>query len=78
MMMMGGGMGMMMGDDRQPGTAERPVKDPPVVMLRTFDFTVEPGRTYRYRARVVVFYKHDRRIDLPGEWSGAADIVTIP
>jgi hypothetical protein len=46
--------------------------------IRTFDFTVEPGRTYRYRARVVVYYKHDRRFDLEGEWSAAADIVTIP
>ena len=26
---------------------------PPVLMLRAFDFTVEPGKTYRYRARLV-------------------------
>ena len=26
---------------------------PPVLMLRVFDFTVEPGKTYRYRARLV-------------------------
>ncbi len=73
-MMMGG----MMGGDREPGAADRPVADPPVLMLRTFDFTVEPGRTYRYRARVVLLYKHDRTSDLKGEWSAAADIVTIP
>jgi RNA polymerase sigma factor (sigma-70 family) len=71
---MGGGM---MGGNREPGTANRPGVDPPLLMLRTFDFTVEPGRTYRYRARVVVYHRHDRRIDLEGEWSAAADIVTI-
>ncbi len=27
---------------------------PPELMLRSFDFGVSPGQTYRYRARVVV------------------------
>ena len=62
-------MGGMMGGDPEPGTADRPGQDPPVLMLRTFDFTVEPGRTYRYRARVVVYYSRDRRFDLEGEWN---------
>ena len=71
-------LGGTMGGDPEPGVADRPVPDPPILMLRTFDFTVEPGRTYRYRARVVVYYKHERRFDLEGDWSAAADIVTIP
>jgi hypothetical protein len=26
---------------------------PPILMLRAFDFTVEPGKMYRYRARLI-------------------------
>lgn len=44
---------------RQP-LPQAPPKDarrdsPDVLMVRSLDFTVEPGRTYRYRARVVLF-----------------------
>jgi hypothetical protein len=57
---------------------------PPVLMVRSLDFTVEPGRTYRYRARVVLFNPHyDRRKPgdhklIFGPWSEATDIVTVP
>ena len=30
----------------------------PVLMVRSLDFTVKPGRTYRYRERVVLFNPH--------------------
>jgi RNA polymerase sigma factor (sigma-70 family) len=57
---------------------------PPALMLRSFDFTVEPARTYRYRARVVLFNPDydgrrsgDRKLIL-GPWSAGTDIVTIP
>jgi RNA polymerase sigma factor (sigma-70 family) len=59
---------------------------PPTLMVRFLDFTVEPGRTYRYRARVVLFNPdynpgnpgvHNRFIF--GPWSEVmTDIVTIP
>ena len=58
---------------------------PPVLMVRCLDFTVEPGRTYRYRARVVLFNPHfnqgnprDRNKLIFGPWSDVTDIVTIP
>jgi hypothetical protein len=58
---------------------------PPVLMVRSLDFTVEPGRTYRYRERVVLFNPHynqgnprDRRVQIFGPWSEVTDIVTIP
>jgi RNA polymerase sigma factor (sigma-70 family) len=57
----------------------------PVLMVRSLDFTVEPGRTYRYRARVVLFNPHynlgnprDRNVQIFGPWSEVTDIVTIP
>ena len=55
---------------------------PPVLMVRCLDFTVEPGRTYRYRAQVVLFNHQgnprDRNKLIFGPWSEATDIVTIP
>jgi hypothetical protein len=57
---------------------------PPRLMLRTFDFTAEPGRSYRYRARVVLFEPGWSRREYPpkhlvlGPWSEATDVVTIP
>src|SRR5262249_3952639 len=58
---------------------------PPVLMVRSLDFTVEPGRTYRYRARVILFnpdYQRgnprDRNKWILGPWSDATDIVPIP
>lgn len=58
---------------------------PPVLMVRSLDFTVEPGQTYRYRARVVLFNPHhnqgnppDRNRLIFGPWSEVTDIVTVP
>jgi hypothetical protein len=58
---------------------------PPVLMVRCLDFTVEPGRTYRYRAQVVFNNPHsnqgnprDRNRLIFGPWSEVTDIVTIP
>ena len=50
-------------------------------MLRTLDFTVESGRTYRYSSRVV--YRNPRfKRGMPkaifGPWSSSTEIVTIP
>jgi hypothetical protein len=70
-------------DERVGGTMRgqtaRPWADlgPPSLLLRQFDFNVELGRTYRYRARVVL-NDHRRRADEPGAWSGATEPVTIP
>jgi RNA polymerase sigma factor (sigma-70 family) len=82
------------GVDHPAGQARgvRPPRDrPPALMLRTFDFKVEAGRTYRYRARVVLFNPRrqrqgpgahqNRRLgprELFGPWSDATDAVTIP
>jgi RNA polymerase sigma factor (sigma-70 family) len=58
---------------------------PPVLMIRSLDFTVEPGRTYRYRAQVVLFNPHyrqgnprDRKKLIFGPWSEVTNIVTVP
>jgi hypothetical protein len=57
---------------------------PPRLMLRTFDFAAEPGRSYRYRSRVVLVEPGWRRIENPskhlvlGPWSEATEVVTIP
>ncbi len=58
---------------------------PPVLMVRYLDFTVEPGRTYRYRERVVLWNPHFKQGNPPdpnklifGPWSEATDSVTIP
>ena len=57
---------------------------PPRLMWRTFDFQAEPGRTYRYRARVAVFDPKWWRREYPrkhlifGPWSDATDKATIP
>ena len=58
---------------------------PPALMVRYLDFTVEAGRTYRYRVRVVFFNPHlnqgnprDRSKLIFGPWSEVTNIVTIP
>ena len=56
---------------------------PDVLMVRSLDLTVEPGRTYRYRARVVLFNPHFDRAKNPrkflfGPWSDATPAVIIP
>jgi RNA polymerase sigma factor (sigma-70 family) len=65
---------------------QAPQRDrPPVLMIRTLDFTVEPGRTYRYRAQLVLLnprYRQgnppDRKRFILGPWSEATNIVTVP
>jgi hypothetical protein len=51
---------------------------PPVLMSRQFDFSVDPGRTYRYRARLVVEDARWRRKEVAGAWSEATNPVMIP
>jgi RNA polymerase sigma factor (sigma-70 family) len=76
--MMGGMMPARRARPRHP-QSKPPVLmlGPPVLMLRQFDFTVEAGRTYRYRARVVVDDTR-RRADRSGAWSESTDVVTVP
>ena len=70
------------GGARQSRTAKPTFESrPPVLMLRTLDFNVEPGQTYRYRSRVVVFNlkrrQGENRLKF-GPWSPSTEIVTIP
>ena len=59
------------------------------IMLRSLDFTVEPDRSYRFRARVVVFNPNRDRedvspevdtkaVELHGPWSEPTNAVTMP
>jgi RNA polymerase sigma factor (sigma-70 family) len=49
------------------------------LMFRSFDFSVVPGRTYRYRARLVVLPpRNQRRGEAFGEWSQPTEAVTAP
>ena len=95
MMMKGMGGGGMMGrggGDRGTG-AETGVdywkSEENKVMIRAFDFTVEPDNTYRYRVRIVVFNPNHNREDvgpkvdtkaeeLKGPWSDPSDDVHMP
>jgi hypothetical protein len=57
-----------------------PTSNAPELMLRFFDFTVRPGRSYRYRLRVVVYNPNDE-VDaryLTGPWSPPTTQVSIP
>ncbi len=51
-------------------------------MLRTLDFTIEAGRTYRYRSRVVIwnpdFPREKRQKWIFGPWSEPTEIATVP
>jgi hypothetical protein len=73
--------GILGGADLRRRIEPKPEFEPPVLMLRTLDFTVERGRTYRYRSRVVVVnvkrQKGDNRLKL-GPWSQSTEIITIP
>jgi RNA polymerase sigma factor (sigma-70 family) len=83
----GGMIGVMMRgpivrprEPNMPGPNVRPRQpdsEPQVLMLRQFDFAVESGRTYRYRARTVLNDTR-RRADEPGAWSEATEPVAIP
>jgi hypothetical protein len=52
----------------------------PELMSRTFDFTVSPGRTYRYRAHLVlaVHKRPSRPFYSFGEWSSRTNAVRVP
>jgi hypothetical protein len=75
------------GKDRRSARAPAPPPDrasPPRLMWRAFDFAAEPGRTYRYRARVAVHNPRGWRREYPprhlffGPWSEATNVVTVP
>jgi hypothetical protein len=57
---------------------------PPRLMLRALDLTVEPGRSYRYRARIVLANPYGIPVNprdpttIIGPWSEATGTVTIP
>ncbi|GAC1334419.1 MAG: hypothetical protein NVSMB14_01500 [Isosphaeraceae bacterium] len=66
-----------------------PHSDSPTLMIRSLDFTVEPGAVYQYRARLVVANPNLNRDDvmpgtdvttkeLKGVWSEVPDPVRIP
>jgi hypothetical protein len=61
------------GRSRRPRSAA-----PPLLMSRQLDFTVEPGHSYRYRARVVVEDARWRRKEVAGAWSEPTEAVTVP
>ncbi len=46
-------------------------------MIRQFDFSVESGRTYRYRARLVIWDIRGRRKEVAGAWSETTGSVTV-
>ena len=59
------------------------------VMIRSIDFTVQPGETYRYQVRIVVVNPNKNHVDvnpgvdteaeeLLGPWSEPTDPVTVP
>jgi hypothetical protein len=52
--------------------------EPPLLMLRQFDFTVDPGQTYRYRARLVIWDTRGRKKEVAGDWSEPTGPVTVP
>ena len=87
-----GGYGMMgMGGGMGPSEAAGNYwkSDEKQVMIRAFDFTVQPDTTYRYRVQVVVFNPNKNREDvaygvdtkadlLRGDWSEQSDEVQMP
>jgi RNA polymerase sigma factor (sigma-70 family) len=60
------------------GRPAKPTPAPPVLMLRQLDFSVERGRTYRYRARLVVEEERGRKKEVAGPWSESTLPVTVP
>jgi len=94
-----GGMGMM-GDDGYAGfmfgggtgatdEGNFPKTEEDEVMVRAFDFSVDPDATYRYRARLVVVNPNYKRDDinpgvdtnsetLVGPWSETTNPVYVP
>jgi hypothetical protein len=60
---------------------DRPLHRSPLLAVRSLDFTVEPGATYRYRARVVLVNpdraKDDKK-ELFSPWSEPTKEVALP
>jgi RNA polymerase sigma factor (sigma-70 family) len=66
---------------RPIGKAVRRVPEPPLpplLMMRQFDFSVQPGHTYRYRARLVVDDSRWRRTEVASAWTEPTESVTVP
>jgi hypothetical protein len=63
---------------KRRGIAKADKAEPPLLMLRQFDFTVDPGQTYRYRARLVIWDTRGRRKEVAGDWSEPTGPVTVP
>jgi hypothetical protein len=63
-----------------PQALARPRQLPHELMFRSLDFSVSPGRTYRYRARLVVDARTrlSRLGEALGYWSQPTDAVTVP
>jgi hypothetical protein len=59
-----------------PRVPELPL--PPLLMVRQFDFSVRPGHTYRYRARLVVDDSRWRRTEVASAWTEPTEAVTVP
>ena len=60
---------------RRADKTRRP--EPPLLMIRQFDFSVESGRTYRYRARLVIWDIRGRRKEVARAWSETTGSVTV-
>jgi RNA polymerase sigma factor (sigma-70 family) len=63
---------------KRGGRPAKPTPAPAVLMLRQLDFSVERGRTYRYRARLVVEDERGRKKEVAGPWSESTLPVTVP
>jgi Sigma-70, region 4 len=56
---------------------------PPILVVRAFDFAAEPGKTYRYRARLVFWVppeilRENGDPEVRGPWSEPTNAVTVP
>jgi hypothetical protein len=69
---------MVGGHMKGGGRAAKPTPAPAELMLRQLDFSVEQGRTYRYRARLVVEVERGRKKEVAGPWSESTRPVTVP
>jgi hypothetical protein len=86
---MSGGMEMGMPMPGGGDVMNFPKSEEETLMVRGLDFTVEPDRTYRFRARIVVYNPNRDRedvspgvdtksLELAGPWSDPTDEVTMP